>query len=226
MIFKRPFFSHREGEKFCKDVFLVNILDRHLTTALSRFCVWAGISANAVSIFSFVLIFLGGYFFATNQLILGAAFFYFRLACDSIDGKIARLTNTVSKLGKNLDYVSDTSTTVVMFFGVWWSQYYMQGEWFLGMSIIGCHYLIIFVGFLFVERFTYKTIFPNLSSYYSPFEEIYLIFFIGGLTNSIKIIMPIAIGLQGVSYVILGIKSGKRLNTKKRLKNLFLNVRE
>lgn len=227
MLFKRPFFKPREGEPtFSKDVFIINIFDRHLTTTLTRFCVWTKISANAVTYFTFFVTFLAGYLFATNQLILGAICFYFRLSLDSTDGKIARLTKTTSKFGKNLDYVSDTLSVVVMFFGIWWSQYYLQGEWLLGGFLIGSHYLVVFVGFLFVERFTYKTRFPWLASYYTPFEELFLIFLVGGLFNVIKIILPIAIGLQIVSYTILMIKKGKRLDVKKRLKNMFLNVRE
>jgi len=227
MIFKRPFFQPREGEPtFSKDVFIINIFDRHLTTALARFCVWLGISANALTIFTIFVTFLGGYLFATNQLILGAIVFYFRLALDSTDGKIARLTRSVSKLGKNLDYLSDTLSGAVMFFGIWWSQYYLQGEWFWGMVFIGLHYLVVFAGFLLVDKFTYETRFSWLHSYYTPFEELWLIFLIGGLFNIIKIMIPIAIGLQIVNYTILIYKKGKRMDVKKRLKNMFFNVRE
>lgn len=223
---RKPFFKPREGEPtFSKDVFIINIFDRHLTTALARFCVWSGISANIVTFFTFIVTFVTGFLFATNHLILGAVFFYLRLALDSTDGKIARLTRTTSKFGKNLDYISDTTSVVVMFAGVWWSQYYLQGEWFLGTFWIGLHYLVVFVGFLFVERFTYETRFSWLHSYYTPFEELWLIFLIGGLFNIIKIMIPIAIGLQIVNYSILVIKKGKRLDVKKRLKNMFLNIR-
>jgi len=220
----RPFFKPRKGEpNFSKDVFIINIFDRHLTTALARFCIWVGISANTVTFFTFIVTFVTGFLFATGHLILGAVLFYFRLALDSTDGKIARLTRTTSKFGKNLDYLSDTTSVAVMFLGVWWSQFYLQGEWLLGLFLIGLHYVVIFVGFLFVERFTYETRFSWLHSYYTPFEELWLIFFIGGLFNIIKIMMPIAIGLQIVNYIVLTVKKGKKLDVKKRLRNLFLN---
>ena len=96
---------------------------------------------------------------------------------------------------------------------------------FWGMVFIGLHYLVVFAGFLLVERFTYETRFSWLHSYYTPFEELWLIFFIGGLFGIIKIMIPIAIGLQIINYTILIIVKGKRMDVKKRLKNLFFNVR-
>ena len=98
--------------------------------------------------------------FYLNELIFGAVFFWFALLMDGLDGKVARLTKTQSKLGRKLDYFTDKINTLIMLFGIWWSQYYLQGQWFLGFSFILLHYLIMFSA-IFIKNESYNTIFPN-----------------------------------------------------------------
>ena len=139
---------------------------------------------------------------------------------DTVDGKLARLTKTSSKFGKRLDYYSDKVNILVMYFGLWWSQYYLQGQWLLGGILIGIHYLIMFLA-IFIKNRTYKTAYPRISSYYSDFEESGLTFFFGPLFGVVYILFPIAVALQGISHIILFIRQKEKPDIKKNLTKMF-----
>ena len=224
-IFKRPFFSHRKGENFIKNDFPSSYLHKYQGIAIARFSVHYHISANFLSLISIPIGLLGAYCFAVNQLILGALLFWIRMMLDSADGKTARLSGNITKLGKKLDYIGDTVCPIAMYFGLWWSQYYVQGEAVIGSIVIGCHYLVIFVGFILLQNYSYKTFFSDISSYYSPFEEAYITFFFAPLLGIVKIAVPLAIVLQMVSYSILIVKRGEVQDVKKSIKNMLFHVR-
>jgi len=65
-------------------------------------------------------------------------------------------------------------------------------------------------GYVFVGDFRYKTIFPRVFSYYSPFEEAFGTFFFAPLFNKVRLLFPILVALQFISYVILFIKKKEK----------------
>ena len=105
-----------------------------------------------------------------------------------------------------------------MYFGLWWGKFYLQGNWFIGVTIVTSHYAITVFGYTFIGDFRYKTNFPRVFSYYSSFEESFGTFLFAPLFNVVLIAFPILVGLQLVSYMILLVKCGGKLSLKE-LKN-------
>jgi phosphatidylglycerophosphate synthase len=70
-------------------------------------CVNFGITPNAVTIFSIVLTIIAGICFAQGQYILGLIAGWLMTFLDTVDGKLARVTVTSSKIGHILDHGLD-----------------------------------------------------------------------------------------------------------------------
>jgi phosphatidylglycerophosphate synthase len=181
---------------------------------------------NIITLFSFFFAIIAAFFFFNNQLIYGAIFFFISYVFDAADGTLARLTNTESELGKKLDFYVDIFGNIFMYFGLWYSQYYLFGQWFLGGSVIAAHYLIMAFGYMFINNRTYKTIFPNICSYYSAADEGILTFFFVPvlaffITGIFRLALPILVALQFVSYVILFLRQKEKPDIKKNIKEIL-----
>ena len=210
---KHPFWKERHGEpKFIKVDYPSSYLHKYQGVALARFANYFGIHANYYTFLSIVFGILAAYLFFTNQLILGGLCFWIRMWFDSADGKTARLNKQVSEFGSKFDYLGDTLSPILMYAGLWYSQFYLQGNSFLGLFLIGLHYLVMFVGFVLIDRYSYKTRWENLVSYYSPFEEAYITFMFAPILGLVFLLMSISITIQIISYSILIIKFGNLNN--------------
>lgn len=176
---------------------------------------------NLITIFSLPFGLLAGYFFFINQLLYGAIFFAINMLIDSFDGKWARLTKQTSELGAKLDFHIDRIAKGSMYFGIWYSQFYLIGQWLLGTFFIGIHFVGEVFRVLFIKDTRYKTIIPHVYSYYSQFEEAYLTFFFAPLFGIVQILLPIAIILTWISYMILFIKQKERPDTKPDIKKIL-----
>ena len=166
------------------------------------------IHPNIITILSFPFAILAGFYFFNNQLIYGAIFFFISYILDTADGALARLTNTESRFGQRLDFYIDILGNIFMYFGLWYSQFYLYNQWLIGGAIIAAHYFVMAFGYIFIKNRTYKTIFPNISSYYSAADEGILTFFFIPIisnfhTGLIRNAIPILVALQFVSYLIL-----------------------
>ena len=96
-----------------------------LNSALARpmvpLFVRARIPANGVTFLSMLSGVLGGVFFALGTpaaMVWGAAGFLMANLLDECDGKVARLTNSASKLGALLDTVADCIVHIALFLGL------------------------------------------------------------------------------------------------------------
>jgi phosphatidylglycerophosphate synthase len=176
---------------------------------------------NVLTFITVPISLIAGICFFKNLLIFGAFLYFIGYIIDCADGTLARLTNTVSKTGERFDFYTDILNNIFMYFGLWYSQYYLLGNWFLGGSIIAAHYLIIAFGYMFLTKLTYKTISPRICSYYTSGDEGFLTFFIAPLTGHFTIIFPILVGLQLVSYVILFIMQDKTPDVKENIKKIL-----
>lgn len=74
---------------------------------LVRLCVRLGLSPNAVTVLSIVCTFAAVPFFARGDWVAGFCCAYAMSVLDSVDGKLARLTLTDSKIGNVLDHGAD-----------------------------------------------------------------------------------------------------------------------
>ena len=179
------------------------------------------IHPNIITLLSLPFALLAAFYFFNNQLILGAIFFFISYVLDCTDGALARLTNTVSKLGQRLDFYVDTVGNVFMYFGLWYSQYYLYGEWFLGGSIIFAHYIVMAFGYMFVTDRTYKTIFPSLCSYYGAADEGILTFFFTPILGIFRLAFPILVLIQFISYAVLFLRQKEEPDVKKNIRSVL-----
>lgn len=181
------------------------------------------IHPNYVTLVSLILILIAAYCFFRNLLLFGAIFYYVGYVVDTADGALARLTNTQSRFGERLDFYFDTIGNVFMYFGLWYSQYYLAGNWFLGGSIIAAHYVVIALGYMFLATLMYKTIFKTIGSYYSHADEgiitfCFLPIFAAFIPGLFPIVFPILVILQFISFVILFIIQKDKPNVKEKIK--------
>lgn len=81
----------------------------HMGFAFARFFGILHITPNLVSFFSLVCYGLAGYYFyfGNKWNLLGGLFFFLGILMDCTDGKLARMTNSTSRLGIWLDYNFD-----------------------------------------------------------------------------------------------------------------------
>lgn len=74
---------------------------------VTKLCARCGISPNAVTYVSLVLVFAALYWFWTGDWFLGLAAGWLMTFLDTVDGKLARITLTSSKFGNALDHGID-----------------------------------------------------------------------------------------------------------------------
>lgn len=182
---------------------------------------WKRIHPNHFTIMTLPFALISAYFFFEGKLIYGAIFYWLNFIIDGVDGKLARLTNRFSERGLVLDYYIDRIKNIALFFSLWYSQYYLIDHWLLGGVIICAHYGLMVFEYLFIQKFTYKTIFPRVYSYYASLDEVFLIFFLATLLNMVFILLPLLIALQYLSYIIIYIKQKEHPNIKVRLREMF-----
>ena len=203
---------------------IVRIFGTPLAKGIARLPV--KVHPNVVTVFSLLFAIIAAFFFFNNQLIYGAIFFFISYVFDTADGTLARLTNTQSELGKRLDFYVDILGNIFMYFGLWYSQFYLYGQWLIGGSIIVAHYMVMAFGYMFIKNRTYKTIFPNICSYYSAADEGILTFFFVPILaffipGIFRLAFPILVILQFVSYVILFLRQKEKTDIKKNIKEIL-----
>jgi len=120
-------------------------LSRHIHRKISRLFSYAflqmGLSANAATLFTFLVGAVTGWLMAQttrSTMIAGAALFWFASVADGIDGEMARLTFSDSQRGEQIDSVVDVATYIVAFAGVgvgWWRQGMGRDELALAVSV-------------------------------------------------------------------------------------------
>jgi phosphatidylglycerophosphate synthase len=207
----KKIYQEKEGENFIQKSESISIvlIGRFFGIPLARLItkIPFKIHPNIITIFSFIFAILAGYCFFQNLLIIGSILYLINFILDCTDGTLARLTGTTSKIGEKLDFYTDRIGIIGLYLGLWWSQYYQNNNWFIGAIIIITHYAIIFSGDKFVKNQKYKTIFPRVDTYYSPFEEGIGTFFIAPLLSIVTVLFPILVFLQALSYVILYFKN-------------------
>jgi phosphatidylglycerophosphate synthase len=179
------------------------------------------IHPNVITLASFLIVLATAYFFFCDKLLIGAFCYLGYFIFDGLDGKWARLTNSTSELGEKLDYYFGALGVLAMYLGLWYSQYYLAGNWLTGTGIIAAHYIIVVAIGIFIQQPHYETIFPRVCSYYSPLEEGFGTFFVAPLFNVVTILFPLLVLFQFISFVILLVRQKERPDTKKRVRALL-----
>jgi phosphatidylglycerophosphate synthase len=221
---KKKLYTKKEDEQYIKKkeewaVKIGRIFGTPLAKGIARLPV--KIHPNVITLFSLFFALIAAYFFFNNQLIYGAIFFFISYIFDCADGTLARLTNTQSRFGQRLDFYVDLFGNIFMYFGLWYSQFYLYGRWFIGGSLIIAHYLVMVFGYMFIKNRTYKTIFPNICSYYSAADEGILTFFFTPILGIFRLALPILVLLQFISYMILFLRQKEKPDAIKNIKEIL-----
>ena len=116
------------------------------------------ITPNQITVLSFFVGLLSVGFYVSGRsdsLLWGAIFLYGKVLLDNIDGNLARIRGTSSRLGRFLDSLTDFLVTVMVYIGI--SFYLVQttgdnGFWFLGLfGLLACFMQSTFFVFYLVS---------------------------------------------------------------------------
>ena len=116
------------------------------------------ITPNQITVLSFFVGLLSVGFYVSGRsdsLLWGAIFLYGKVLLDNIDGNLARIRGTSSRLGRFLDSLTDFLVTVMVYIGI--SFYLVQttgdnGFWFLGLfGLLACFIQSTFFVFYLVS---------------------------------------------------------------------------
>ena len=108
------------------DGFVDRYVNRRVSRPLSRLFMSLGFSPNTITLVSMVFGLMGAACFAMGSYrsgILGALLFQLAVILDCCDGEVARLTCAESRLGQELDLVSDNIVHMAVFAGIAWGAY-------------------------------------------------------------------------------------------------------
>lgn len=116
---------------------------------------------NEVTILGFILTIIIGYvFFYNTSLILLIFLIILRTLCDIYDGLIARKCNKTTKIGRNLDILSDTLLCVVILIITYFK---INNKFiYLKISILILFFISIFVGYNNIVNGDYELIGNNV----------------------------------------------------------------
>lgn len=225
----RNIYAERANEHFLKkeDSWIAFIFECPFSLPLIRLMQKLNlkIHPNVITLATFPLVLFTAYLFFDGKLAIGAFCYLGSLIIDGIDGKWARLTGKTSKFGEKLDhYYVGPLGNLAMYFGLWYSQYYLRGDWLIGISVIFAHYIITISILVFIQQPYYGTIFPAVRSYYSLDEEGLGTFFFAPLFNVVTILFPVLVMLQLISFIILFIRQKERPDVRKRIKEGVLKI--
>ena len=91
---------------------------RGIFLPVTRFCKWARIKPNAVTVFSIVLGILMGVFFALDRLFIGIVIGLAMAFSDIVDGQLAKITGEITPFGGILDSTIDRYNEFLIFVGL------------------------------------------------------------------------------------------------------------
>ncbi len=225
----RNIYTERPNEHFLKekDNWVALIFEHPFSMPLIRLMQKLNlkIHPNVITFATLPLILFTAYSFFDSKFLIGAFCYLGYFIVDGVDGKWARLTGKTSKFGERLDhYYVGPLGNLAMYFGLWYSQYYLKGDWLIGGSIIFAHYIIVVLMWKSLQQPYYRTIFQRVRSYYSLNEEGFGTFFFAPLFNVVNILFPVLVTLSLISFIILLIRQKGRPDIKKRIKEDLLKT--
>lgn len=86
--------------------------------SIAKFFVKYNISANSITLLAFIIGMISGVLVYFKLPILAVIFLWLSGLFDAVDGNVARLTNTQSKLGAQIDIVSDRLVELSIIWGL------------------------------------------------------------------------------------------------------------
>ena len=219
----KEIYTDKEGVLIHTHSWADYVFAQPFSVPLARLLAHFRVNPNHITLSTIPFAVTAAILFATNHLIFGAIFFFISYILDTSDGMVARLTNRTTELGSRLDNYTDVLNNFCMYVGLWYSQFFLNGEGLLGFFIIFVHYLIVFLGIVLIQDTSYKTVFPKIHSYYSTFEEGVFTFFFLPIFGLVRVGLPIAVGLTVFTHIILIFVRRKNINNiRYRIKKSIL----
>ena len=123
---ERALFRSLQSVKGTLDGFIDRYVNRRVSRPLSRLFMKLGCSPNTITLVSMAIGLMGAACFAGGSYrsgMMGALLFQLAVIIDCCDGEVARLTFAESRLGQELDLVSDNIVHVAVFAGIAWGAY-------------------------------------------------------------------------------------------------------
>jgi phosphatidylglycerophosphate synthase len=114
-----------------------------LVWPLTRFCARFHIHPNVVTVVSIILCFASVPFWVDGQWLAGFVCAYAMSVLDSVDGKVARLTLTDSKIGNSLDHGLDQVHPPFWYFA--WAWGLGAREWADPLFVAGVWFIVFYV---------------------------------------------------------------------------------
>lgn len=140
------------------DGFVSRNFNRYVSLFISNILVRTPLTANQITFFVTLIGIASGIFAAGNSyshMALGAVLFKLTSILDGVDGEVAKLKYTASKMGAWLDTIGDNLTYITFFLGLSWGTY-VRGiipGWFALLPVSGI-VLIMLVMFTHLVRNT------------------------------------------------------------------------
>lgn len=101
---------------------------RNVLDSIGQFLYRLGIHPNTVTIFGLVGNFVGAYFLATGQILVGGIIVLVMGPIDALDGTLARIRKEPGKFGAFVDSVTDRYSELIILGGLMF-YYLQQADW-------------------------------------------------------------------------------------------------
>ena len=110
---------------------------RSMFFPVTRFCKWAHISPDAVTVFSMVFGFIMGAFMAQDRLLIAIPFGLAMCFADIVDGQLAKAYGEITPFGGILDSFIDRYNEFFVFAGLGARYYFLNRPLMMGVCALG-----------------------------------------------------------------------------------------
>lgn len=104
---------------------------------VTRFCRWAHISPDAITVFSMILGFIMGIFMALDRLLIAIPFGLAMCFADIVDGQLAKIFGEITPFGGILDSFIDRYNEFFVFAGLGARYYFLNRPLMMGVCALG-----------------------------------------------------------------------------------------
>ncbi len=187
------------------DTTAARLLMRPLSIRITRILIQTPITANQVTLFSFLLKFMAAFLFLSTEYVLtltAGIFVYVSHVLDCVDGEIARAKNLESSSGALLDYFLDRLSDIAIYSGVAFGLFLSRNDpavLALGIFVVGSN--------LFMTDVAQKIDKLKGEKHIRRKSRIYEYFYYGGSANTIVLLVASIVGRLFEGMAIIGILS-------------------
>ena len=160
-IYKKASISNPTNKRYISENYIVlNILFKKITPLIAYMLKKIKISANFITILSIILTIVGSIFIFYDKVVITAFCWIFALFFDSLDGDLARISDSSSKFGNQLDTFG--SDIFYFFFPISTATFLYKSESFtnifgVNFIFIGCLISFFFLSYRYMNQLNLRT---------------------------------------------------------------------